>query len=52
MAQELVGDHCLHKESQQNEGDHQREGDEVELLEILQQVVVVVTRYGLHDDAA
>ena len=52
MADEFVGHNGLHKHSQQSKDQNLREGDDVELFEILQQVVVVVTGCSLHDDPA
>ena len=52
MADEFVGDDGLHEQRQQGEDQHLREGDDVELLGVLQELVVVVAGDGLHEDAA
>ena len=52
VADELVGDDGLHEEREQGKDEDLREGDEVELLDVLEELVVVVAGDGLHDDAA
>ena len=51
VAHELVRHDGLHEQCEQDEDEDLREGDEIELLEVLQQLVVVVAGDGLHDDA-
>ena len=51
VADEFVRDHGLDKQREKSEGQNLREGDDVELLEILQDFVVVISSNGLHDDA-
>src|SRR5208283_1467005 len=47
----LVRDHGLHKHRQQDKSQNLREGHKIKLFEILQQLVMVVTRDGLHQNA-
>ena len=51
VAHELVRDHGLDEECEKGEGEDLREGHDVEFLEVLQELVVVVTGDGLHHDA-
>ncbi len=52
VADELVGDDGLYEEREENEDEDLREGDDVELFEVLEELVVVVAGDGLHEDAA
>ncbi len=52
VADELVGDHGLDEEGEENEDEDLREGNDVELFEVLEELVVVVAGDGLHEDAA
>src|ERR1700685_272659 len=51
MADALVRDHGLNEEGKQSEGKDLREGADVQLLEVLEELVMVVTGDGLHEDA-
>ena len=48
----LLDTMCLDEESEEGEAQHLRQGNDVELLEILQKLVMVIAGDGLHDDAA
>src|SRR6266566_5466996 len=52
VADELIGDYSLDKEREQDEGEDLRKGNEVELFDILEQLVVMVASDSLHEDAA
>ena len=51
VAHKLVRDHGLDEQCQKDEGEDLRESHDVEFLEILQELVMVVSGDGLHEDA-
>src|SRR5580704_5516711 len=52
MPDEFVADHGLNEKSEQRKCHDLREGDDEQLLEILQQFEVVIAKAGLDEDAA
>ena len=52
MSDELVADHGMDKQREQSKHNRLRQNDDVKLLGVLQRFKLVVTRNGLHDDAA
>ena len=52
VADEFIGDEGLDEERQEGVDHHLGEGDEEELLDVLEEVVVVEAGDGLHEDAA
>ena len=52
VADKFIGDYRLDKERKQDEGKDLREGNEVELFDILEQLIVMVAGDSLHEDAA
>ena len=50
MADEFVRDHGLHEHREHDEAENQRQGDEVQFLDVLPHFVVVVAGQGLHQN--
>ena len=51
MADEFVGHHGLHEQGEHRGAEHLRQGDDVQLLEVLQHLVVVIAQNRLHEHA-
>ncbi len=52
VADKFIGDYSLDKQREQDEGKNLRKGNEVELFDILEQLIVMVAGNSLHEDAA